>query len=183
MSTGCQCTDDAVREILGKFPAGKRETLIPLLQAVQERFGFLPEESIDAIGKHLGVATAKVYGVATFYNQFRLQPVGKHTVRVCRGTACHVRGSKLLLDTPLRRAGHQTRRDYPGRPFHAGDRRLPGRLLHRAGRHGGRRFSRRGAGARPRKNAEALRKRRTRWMSGISRTIICMNHPFIEREG
>lgn len=95
----CQCTDDAVRDILATFPAGRRETLIPLLQAVQERFGFLPEESLDAIGKHLGVSTAKIYGVATFYNQFRLQPVGKHTIRVCRGTACHVRGSKLILDT------------------------------------------------------------------------------------
>jgi NADH-quinone oxidoreductase E subunit len=95
----CQCTLDAVHEIIAGFPAGRRETLIPLLQAVQERFGFLPEEALDAIGKHLGVSTAKVYGVATFYNQFRLKPVGTHTVRVCRGTACHVRGSKLLLDT------------------------------------------------------------------------------------
>jgi len=95
----CQCTQDAVREILSEFPAGRRETLIPLLQAVQERFGFLPEEALGAIGKHLEVSTAKVYGVATFYNQFRLQPTGKHTIKVCRGTACHVRGSKLLLDT------------------------------------------------------------------------------------
>ena len=95
----CQCTQDAMREILAEYPGGRRETLIPILQAVQERFGFLPEEALDAIGKHIGVATAKVYGVATFYNQFRLKPVGKHTIRVCRGTACHVRGSKLLLDT------------------------------------------------------------------------------------
>jgi len=95
----CQCTQDAVGDILTRFPAGRRETLIPLLQAVQERFGFLPEEALDSIGKYLGVSTAKIYGVATFYNQFRLQPVGKHTIKVCRGTACHVRGSKLLLDT------------------------------------------------------------------------------------
>ncbi len=86
-------------KILAEFPAGRRETLIPLLQAAQETFGYLPEAAIEAIGTHLGVATAKVYGVATFYNQFRLQPVGQHTIRVCRGTACHVRGSKLLLDT------------------------------------------------------------------------------------
>lgn len=95
----CQCSEEAMREILTGFPAGRRETLIPLLQAVQERFGFLPQEALDAIGKHLGVSTAKIYGVATFYNQFRLKPVGKHTIKVCRGTACHVRGSKLLLDT------------------------------------------------------------------------------------
>jgi NADH-quinone oxidoreductase E subunit len=98
-SHACQCTQDTVRDILAEYPAGRRETLIPLLQAVQERFGFLPEDALDAIGKHLGVSTAKIYGVATFYNQFRLKPVGKHTIKVCRGTACHVRGSKLLLDT------------------------------------------------------------------------------------
>ena len=94
----CQCTNDKVSEILAEFPRGRRETLIPILQAVQEVFGFLPEESLDDIGKHLGIATAKVYGVATFYNQFRLKPIGKHMVRVCRGTACHVRGSKQLLE-------------------------------------------------------------------------------------
>jgi len=94
----CQCTREKLGEILAEFPAGRRETLIPVLQAVQEAFGFLPEDTLDSIGAHIGVSAAKVYGVATFYNQFRLQPTGKHTVRVCRGTACHVRGSKLLLD-------------------------------------------------------------------------------------
>ncbi|HEY3377600.1 MAG TPA: NADH-quinone oxidoreductase subunit NuoE [Armatimonadota bacterium] len=93
----CQCTTD-LSEILAEFPAGRRETLIPILQAVQGVFGFLPEEALGVIARHLGLSPAKVYGVATFYNQFRLLPVGKHTVRVCRGTACHVRGSKLLLD-------------------------------------------------------------------------------------
>jgi NADH:ubiquinone oxidoreductase subunit E len=68
------------------------------MQAVQGVFGFLPEEALGVIAAHLNLSVAKVYGVATFYNQFRLLPVGKHTVRVCRGTACHVRGSKLLLD-------------------------------------------------------------------------------------
>jgi len=95
----CQCTTDVIHAILAEFPTGRRETLIPILQAVQDRFGFLPEEALDHVGKHIGISTAKVYGVATFYNQFRLKPIGKHMVRVCRGTACHVRGSKLLLDT------------------------------------------------------------------------------------
>ncbi len=94
----CQCTHDTVRDVLAGFPAGRRETLIPILQAVQDVFGYLPEDALGEIAAHLGVSTAKVYGVATFYNQFRLLPVGKHTIRVCRGTACHVRGSKLLLD-------------------------------------------------------------------------------------
>lgn len=95
----CQCIHEAVQTILAGFPTGQRDSLIPMLQAIQERFGFLPDTALDAVGKYIGISTAKVYGVATFYNQFRLKPVGKHIVRVCRGTACHVRGSKLLLDT------------------------------------------------------------------------------------
>lgn len=93
----CQCASK-VRDILAAYPTGRRETLIPILQDVQDVFGFLPEDALDIIGKHVNISTSKIYGVATFYNQFRLQPVGKHIVRVCRGTACHVRGSKLLLD-------------------------------------------------------------------------------------
>ncbi len=97
-SISCNCADDKIQEIMAGYPAGRRETLIPILQDVQAIFGFLPEESLAIIGRYIGVSTSKVFGVATFYNQFRLKPVGKHTVRVCRGTACHVRGSKLLLD-------------------------------------------------------------------------------------
>lgn len=94
----CECTQEKVQEMLGEFPTNRRETLIPILQTIQGEFGFLPEETLGLIAAHLGISAAKVYGVATFYNQFRLAPVGKHTVRVCRGTACHVRGSKVLLD-------------------------------------------------------------------------------------
>jgi NADH-quinone oxidoreductase subunit E len=97
-AAGCRCTDETMTEILARFPNGAREQLIPLLQAVQETFGYLPEQSLGQVGKHLGIAVAKIYGVATFYNQFRLQPVGTHTIRVCRGTACHVRGSKQVLE-------------------------------------------------------------------------------------
>ena len=94
----CECTQDKILQMLGDYPTNRRETLIPILQAVQGEFGFLPEEALGLIAAHLGLSTAKVYGVATFYNQFRLAPVGKHIVRVCRGTACHVRGSKVILD-------------------------------------------------------------------------------------
>ena len=93
----CECAD-TVDRILNTFPAGRRDALIPLLQAVQTKFGYLPPDALRAIARHLNLPVAKVFGVATFYNQFRLQPVGKHTARVCRGTACHVRGSKGLLD-------------------------------------------------------------------------------------
>lgn len=93
----CECAG-TVERILQAFPAGRRDALIPLLQAVQTEFGYLPQDALRAIAVHLHLPAAKVFGVATFYNQFRLQPVGTHTVRVCRGTACHVRGSKQLLD-------------------------------------------------------------------------------------
>ncbi|HOF87491.1 MAG TPA: NADH-quinone oxidoreductase subunit NuoE [Armatimonadota bacterium] len=93
----CECAS-AVERIVRAFPSGRREALIPLLQAVQEEFGYLPQDALRAIARHLNLPAAKVFGVATFYNQFRLKPVGAHTIRVCRGTACHVRGSKQLLD-------------------------------------------------------------------------------------
>lgn len=94
----CDCTQEKIQEMLGDFPTNRRETLIPILQTVQEEFGYLPEEALGLVAAHLGLSAAKVYGVATFYNQFRLAPAGRHTVRVCRGTACHVRGSKVILD-------------------------------------------------------------------------------------
>jgi NADH-quinone oxidoreductase subunit E len=76
---------------------GKADELIPLLQAAQRDLGFLPEEVLLEIARFVHVSAAKVYGAATFYSQFRLRPVGKHIVRVCRGTACHVKGSDRML--------------------------------------------------------------------------------------
>jgi NADH:ubiquinone oxidoreductase subunit E len=67
--------------------------LIPLLQEVQKEFGYVPEEAIHAIAKTSGVSATEVFGVLTFYAQFRLTPQGKHVIHVCRGTACHVRGA------------------------------------------------------------------------------------------
>jgi NADH-quinone oxidoreductase subunit E len=76
---------------------GKPENLIPMLQRTQKTWGFLPEWALLEISGYIGLPPAKVFGVATFYAQFRLQPVGKHIIRVCRGTACHVRGSNRIL--------------------------------------------------------------------------------------
>jgi NADH-quinone oxidoreductase subunit E len=72
------------------------EQLIPILQDVQEDIGYLPTTAMMQIGRHLGLRSTAVYGVATFYNQFRLEPVGRHVIHLCRGTACHVRGSGRL---------------------------------------------------------------------------------------
>ncbi len=75
----------------------ERGSLIPVLQEVQALFGYLPELALNRVGEALGVPVSRIYGVATFYSQFYLTPRGRHTVRVCRGTACHVRGGKYVL--------------------------------------------------------------------------------------
>lgn len=73
-----------------------RRNVIALLQAVQNEFSYLPKEAMQGIAHFLEVPEVEVYGVATFYNQFRLAPLGKHHVRVCMGTACHLAGGKLV---------------------------------------------------------------------------------------
>jgi len=75
-----------------------RSALIPLLQQVQTEMGYVPKEAITEISKELRVSTSDIFGVLTFYAQFRLKPVGKHMVKICRGTACHVRGAPLIID-------------------------------------------------------------------------------------
>jgi len=72
--------------------------LIPVLQQAQEIYGYLPQEVIGKISKDLRIPIAEVYGVATFYAQFRLAPVGRNMIQVCLGTACHVRGGAKVLD-------------------------------------------------------------------------------------
>jgi NADH-quinone oxidoreductase E subunit len=87
-----------IETIVAKYQPGRRDALIPLLQEVQEACGFLSREAVIRIGQHLKLPASKVYGVATFYNQFRFQPLGKYHVQVCRGTACHVKKSTQTLD-------------------------------------------------------------------------------------
>ena len=74
---------------------------VPLLQAVQSEYGYLPRAAMDMIIQNTDITGSQVYGVATFYSQFRLKPVGRHIIRVCHGTACHVTGADRL-DTSLR---------------------------------------------------------------------------------
>ena len=74
------------------------ETLIPLLQAVQEHLGYLPPEVLGTVARHTRVPRSRVYGVASFYSQFRFNPVGRQRVAVCRGTACHVSGARMILE-------------------------------------------------------------------------------------
>ena len=96
--------DDRLDAVLSTFE-GEKDQLIPVLQRVQEEFGYLPEEAMLGIARHTRVPESAVYAVATFYAQFYLNPRGRQTVRVCRGTACHVRGGPLILEAVERELG------------------------------------------------------------------------------
>lgn len=76
----------------------QQENLIPLLQEIQKKEGFIAEKDIVELSRNLRIPSSKIYGVATFYNQFRFQPVGKYHIQLCRGTACHVLGSSTVLE-------------------------------------------------------------------------------------
>ena len=71
----------------------ENNSLIPLLQQIQDRFGYLPKEALEELALYLGIPLSRIYGVATFYAQFNFSPLGKYVVKVCRGTACHVNGA------------------------------------------------------------------------------------------
>ncbi len=88
----------SIENIISKYPNAEQDSLIPILQDIQNTDGFLSEDSIVEVGGYLNLPTSKIYGVATFYNQFRFQPVGKNHIQVCRGTACHVLGSATVLE-------------------------------------------------------------------------------------
>ena len=75
-----------------------RSKLIPILQLVQQKLAYLPREAIHLVADHLDISSSEVYGVATFYNQFRFNPPGKNPIKVCLGTACHVKGGDIILE-------------------------------------------------------------------------------------
>ena len=85
-----------VDELIARYK-GQKWALIPLLQDIQEEFGYIPPESIPSVAEALSLFPSQVQGVITFYEQFHTMPRGKNIVRVCRGTACHVRGGKTIL--------------------------------------------------------------------------------------
>ena len=102
------------KKIFENYPPKDRSSLIPLLQDVQTIYGYLPENALSDISEFVKVPLSRVYGVATFYNQFRLLPLGENIIRVCRGTACHVKNSANILfalETELGIKSGQTTRD------------------------------------------------------------------------
>lgn len=90
--------DSATRIVAAMTPLREAD-IIPLLQRLQEAYGYLPRDVILAVAQRTGLPASRIYGVATFYSQFHLEPHGRHVIRCCRGTACHVRGSKKILET------------------------------------------------------------------------------------
>jgi NADH-quinone oxidoreductase subunit E len=93
--------DEAMLEDIGSMLDGlgcERGNLIPILQKIQERHRYLAPPTLAIVARHLNMSSCEVYGVATFYNQFRFHPPGKHQIKVCLGTACHVKGGDIILE-------------------------------------------------------------------------------------
>jgi NADH-quinone oxidoreductase subunit E len=106
-----------LREILAHYSSERTghgangigsEHLIPVLQDIQERDGYLTEEALRELAQASHISENEIYGVATFYAQFRFKPPAKHTIRVCQGTACHVRGGRQVMDEFHHRLGVRT---------------------------------------------------------------------------
>lgn len=93
-----------LKEILSNYKESKSD-LIPILQAIQSNFGYLPEETMQEVSRFTGVSQSEVYGVATFYSQFRFSPQGRKHVLVCKGTACHVSGANQIIEGIERHLG------------------------------------------------------------------------------
>lgn len=107
---------EETKKVLQRFDREK-ENLVPVLQQVQERLGYLPREALIEVAEFLSMPAVDVYGVVTFYNQFRLNPPGKHSVRVCLGTACHMKGGYIILDAWKRRLNIKPGNTTPDREF------------------------------------------------------------------
>ena len=87
-----------IEAILEKYPFVQRDNLIPILQDIQQAYGYISEESIVKVGKYLIMPTSKIYGLATFYNQFRFEAKAKYHIRICNGTSCHVNSNVVIIN-------------------------------------------------------------------------------------
>ncbi len=96
-----------LKAVAAELPSVKRDVLelIPTLQLIQTKHGYLPRLALRMVADHLGTTVSKVYGIATFYNQFRFNPPGRNPIKVCLGTACHVKGGEIILENFERRLG------------------------------------------------------------------------------
>ena len=96
-------TDEIIFETFFSEFKGNKGELVPILQKVQDALGYLPKSALHKIAKFTKLTDSHVFGVASFYTQFRLQPTGKNKICICRGTACHVRGAPQILEEVERR--------------------------------------------------------------------------------
>jgi len=110
---------EALKHVASKLQSYEKQkgNLIPILQMVQETLKYLPPEAIKLVAEYLQILECEVYGVATFYNQFRFHPPGKHPIKVCLGTACHVRGGDIILENFERKLGIHFGETTPDREF------------------------------------------------------------------
>lgn len=93
------------QEVLEEIGTVTCDNLVPLLQEIQTAYGYLPAAVLLEISKRTGIAAGRMYGVVTFYEQFYLEPRGRHTIRCCRGTACHVKGGREIINAVSRVLG------------------------------------------------------------------------------
>ena len=112
---GAEAAEETVKALKGFRK--KKGNLIPVLQSVQKKLGYLPREAMVEIARFLEIPEIDVYSVVTFYNQFRLNPPGKHSIRVCLGTACHMKGGYITLDAWKRRLNIDVRQTTSDREF------------------------------------------------------------------
>ena len=101
---------------LAGFTRGRGD-LIPILQMIQGKMAYLPPDAISIVADHLGLSPSEVYGVATFYNQFKFNPPGRNPVKVCLGTACHVKGADIILENFERKLDIKEGQTTPDREF------------------------------------------------------------------
>ncbi len=116
MTTEEVTVKQSTKRILNRF-GRKKANLIPILQKVQGKLGYLPREAMLEVARFLNIPDIDVYSVVTFYNQFRLNPPGKHSIKVCLGTACHMKGGYITLDAWRRRLGIDLRQTTPDQEF------------------------------------------------------------------
>ncbi|OFX26889.1 MAG: hypothetical protein A2041_12125 [Bacteroidetes bacterium GWA2_31_9b] len=87
-----------IDSILEKYPIIQTDNLISILQEIQEKFGFISKEALVKISDYLKIPTSKIYGLASFYSQFRFEPKGKYHIRICNGTSCHINSNLIILN-------------------------------------------------------------------------------------
>lgn len=106
--------DKDIDTILKKYKPGRRDELIPMLQEIQDVHGYLSQEAILKVGGYVGLSTTKIYGLATFYDEFRFIPAGKIHIKICNGTSCFLNGSGAIINKIKEETGllaGQTSRD------------------------------------------------------------------------